>query len=87
MEIPVSNLSVVSPAKYRISVVGILEESFADRLCGLSIQNTEPDQDAGKPVVTLTGRLTDQAALMGVLNTLYNMRMPLIAVECLSGCE
>ncbi|MEA3440996.1 MAG: hypothetical protein U9R58_12025 [Chloroflexota bacterium] len=87
MEIPVSNLSVVSPAKYRISVVGILEESFADRLGGLTIQNTEPDQSAGKPVVILTGPLTDQAALMGVLNTLYNMRMPLLAVECLSGCE
>jgi len=87
MEIPVSNLSVVSPAKYRISVVGVLEESFADRLCGLSIQNSEPGQGAGKPVVTLTGQLTDQAALMGVLNSLYNMRMPLLAVECMSECE
>jgi len=87
MEIPVSNLSVVSPAKYRISVVGILDESFSERLCGLSIGNTDPDQKAGKPVVTLTGQLTDQAALFGVLNTLYNMRMPLLAVECLSECE
>jgi hypothetical protein len=78
------NLSVVSPAKYRISVVGVLEESFSDRLCGLTIRNTQPDQSASKPVAILTGQLADQAALFGVLNTLYNMRMPLLAVEYLN---
>lgn len=83
MEVHFSNLSVVSPATYRISVVGILEKSFSDRLCGLTIRNTEPDQSVGKPVSTLTGQLADQAALLGVLNALYNMRMPLIAVEYL----
>ena len=88
MKIPISNLSVVSPAKYKISVVGILEESFSDRLCGLTIRNTQPDQNAGsKPVTTLTGQLADQAALFGVLNALYNMRMPLLAVEYLSEHE
>ncbi len=63
--------------------MGILDESFSERLCGLSIGNTEPDQKAGKPVVTLTGQLADQAALLGVLQALYNMRMPLLAVEYL----
>ena len=48
------NLNVVSPAEYRISVVGYLEESYSDRLCGLSIQNTEPDQKTGKPVAMAT---------------------------------
>jgi len=79
-----SNLNVISPANYKISVVGILEDSYSDRLCGLTIRNTAPDQNAGKPVATLTGQLADQAALFGVLNTLYNMRMPLLAVEYLS---
>ena len=60
--------------------MGILKESFSDRLCGLTIRNTEPDQSASKPVVTLTGQLADQAALFGVLNALYYMRMPLPAV-------
>ena len=77
------NLNVLSPAEYRISVVGYLEEKLSDRLGGLSIRNTESDQRTGKPVTTLTGRLTDQAALFGVLNALYNMRMPLLAVECI----
>jgi hypothetical protein len=84
MKTPISNLSVVSPAKYKISVVGILEESFSDRLCGLTIRNTAPDQNADKPVTTLTGQLADHSALCGVLNALYNMRMPLLAVEYLS---
>ncbi|MHC4725543.1 MAG: hypothetical protein ACYS9V_15125 [Planctomycetota bacterium] len=63
--------------------MGILEESFSDRLCGLTIRNTEAYLSAGKPVATLTGQLADQAALFGVLNALYNMRLPLIAVEYL----
>ena len=61
--------------------MGILEESFSDHLCGLTICNAEPDQSAGKPVATLTGQLTDQAALFGVLNTPYNMRMPLLRLN------
>lgn len=80
---PTMRLSVDSPAKYQISVVGVLDESFSDRLWGLSICNTEPKQNTGKPVAVLTGQLTDQAALFGVLNALYNMRMPLLSVEWL----
>ena len=41
------------------------------------------DPGCGKSVITLTGRLADQAALFGALNALYNMRMPLLSVEYL----
>jgi len=81
MKTTISKLSVDSPANYKISVVGVLDENFSDRLWGLSICNTEPKQIAGKPVAILTGELADQAALFGVLNALYNMRMPLLSVE------
>ena len=84
MKTQLSNLSVVSPANYRISVVGVLEESYSDRLSGLTIRNTDIDQYVGKPVAILTGQLADQAALFRVLNALYNMRMPLLAVECVN---
>ncbi len=84
MKTPPSNLSVISPAKYKISVVGVLDGSFSARLGGLTIHNVESDRTTGKPVVTLTGQLADQAALLGVLNALYNLHMPLIAVECMS---
>jgi hypothetical protein len=42
------------------------------------------DSIAAKGSVTiLVGHLTDQAALSGVLNTLYDLRLPLLSVECL----
>jgi hypothetical protein len=40
---------------------------------------------AGRHTVTeLVGRLTDQAALHGVLSALYELGLPLLTVECLS---
>ena len=87
MKLPTEYLSVVSPAEYKISVLGFLEESLSDYLCGLSINNSTPDQNTGKTVAVLSGCLADQAALFGVLNALYDMRMPLITVECRSMDE
>ena len=81
------NLNLFSPAEYRITVVGSLDESWSARLGGLEIMNTEPAQDIGKSLATLTGQMADQAALFGVLNALYNMRLPLVAVECLNMDE
>jgi hypothetical protein len=42
---------------------------------------TEADQ---APVTTLCGPLRDQAALLGVLNTLYDLHLPLLSVECMT---
>ena len=68
-------------ATYRICVQGRLDERYSDRLGGLTITQATDDDDA--PVTTLYGRLIDQAALLGVLNTLYNMmHLPLLLVEC-----
>jgi hypothetical protein len=41
--------------------------------------------DAGPPVTTLLGELSDQAALAGVLNTLYELHLPVLAVQRLSA--
>jgi hypothetical protein len=38
-------------------------------------------RQGGSIVTTLTGELIDQAALMGVLNSLYDMGYPLLKVE------
>ena len=38
-----------------------------------------------EPVTTLTGEVTDQAALLGMLNTLYDMGFPLLKVERLGS--
>jgi len=68
-----------TPATYRIRVQGKPNESWFDRLGNMAIT---PDATAGKPPVTiLVGHLADQAALSGVLNTLYEMHLPLLSVE------
>ena len=76
------NLRVDTKAEYTIRVVGYLDESWSDRFSGMAILLRETG--GPKPETTLIGPLADQAALFGVLNTLYDMRLPLIAVECLS---
>jgi hypothetical protein len=42
----------------------------------------EIDDEAGQQsVTTLTGQLQDQAALIGALTRLYDMRLPILSVE------
>ena len=77
-------LRIDQSAEYEICVVGMLDDSWSDRLGGLAIMCSNGDKKDKKPVTTLAGPLIDQAALLGVLNALYNMRLPLISVDCLS---
>jgi hypothetical protein len=77
-------LKLDTPAVYTIRIVGMLDEKWSDRLGGMSVTTTS-DQDKQTTVTMLTGRLADQAALLGVLNTLYDYRYPLLSVECLSS--
>jgi hypothetical protein len=65
------------PAVYRITVEGVVPESWIDRLGGLGIVSVT------SAATTLEGRLPDQAALNGILDTLYNLRLPLLEVSCL----
>ena len=72
-------LKLETPATYRIRVQGRLHKSWADRLGGMAITT---DRVAEKGSVTiLVGHLADQAALSGVLNTLYELHLPLLSVE------
>ena len=43
--------------------------------------------DEGKAESVLEGRLFDQAALSGVLNKLYELHLPVMAVDCLGGSD
>lgn len=87
MKTPFSSLSVFSAARYRIAVLGFLDEKMTDHLGGLTIESQEPEPGSGKSKIILSGNLADQAALFGALNVLYNMRMPLISVEYLGESE
>jgi hypothetical protein len=80
--LPESRSGFDSPATYRIGVLGRIPASWSDRLEGMAI--TERSPEAGPPVTSLLGELSDQAALAGVLNTLYETHLPVLLVERLS---
>jgi len=65
------------PAVYRIKVRGVVPESWIDRLGGMEILAVSSIE------TTLEGGLPDQAALRGVLDTLYELRLCLEEVTCL----
>lgn len=75
------DLRVDQPASYCIRVIGYLDENWSDRLGGLKINSSS--QEGKRTVTTLSGPIVDQAALFGVLKALYDMRLPLVSVECL----
>ena len=71
------------PGIYAIHIAGRMDKSWADRLGGLTITYIEADDENKQPVTVLKGCLPDQAAMFGVLNTLYNLRLPIIFVRYL----
>lgn len=74
-------LTLDSTAAYKIRIQGYLDEGWSDRMNGVAIQLQSQPGEA--PVTVLTGEFRDQAALAGVLNTLYDLGLPLLSVECL----
>ena len=38
----------------------------------------------GAPVTVLQGDVVDQAALLGILNLVYDLGLPLLSVQCLA---
>jgi hypothetical protein len=72
-------LTSASPATYCIKLQGSLDASWSDTLGGMSVV-MKPD-DAGRPVTTLAGQVADQAMLLGVLNYVYDLGLPLLLVQ------
>jgi len=68
-----------TPATYRIRIQGHFDSSWIDQVTGMSI--SKHTSESGHTVTTLTGHLTDQAMLSGLLNTLYDLRLSLLSVE------
>jgi hypothetical protein len=76
---PRKRLTIDSSVTYRIKIQGCLEEIWSDRLAGMQItMNIQVYQD---PVTTLVGQVKDQSELIGVLNGLYELRMPILSLE------
>jgi|GEM_PF-1971430 len=70
-----------TPAVYRITVRGKLGEKLARHLDGLNL--SEITGNGGSSLCVLVGRLIDQAALSGLLNSLYDLQLPILSVECI----
>jgi hypothetical protein len=66
------------PATYLIVVQGTVSESWHRRLGGMEL--TTAIQETGEPQTILQGRLRDQAALHGLLETLYALHLPILEV-------
>lgn len=83
----INKISVDQPAVYMIRVMGKLNKRWSERLSGMTILSYNTVQKDGMDVTTLTGKLQDQTELAGVLNTLNNLRLPLLSVEYLGYPE
>ena len=81
--LPASRSGFDGPATYRIDVQGRIPPRWCERLEGMTITVYTPE--AGPLVTTLLGELSDQAALAGVLNTLYELHLPVLSVQRLSA--
>ena len=71
--------AMFEPATYRICILGTLDKNWSDYCGGMFIEHNVMLHQY--PVTILTGRLVDQAALIGVINSLYDLGCPLISVE------
>jgi hypothetical protein len=80
---PRDRLTIDDPVACVIRVRGALDSWWSDRLGGLRIGPSEPPAARDGPTTELRGELLDQAALMGVLTTLYELGLPLLQVTCM----
>jgi len=76
---PMTALVADEGARYRIRVYGRLDPFWAARLGDMTL--AVHDGGGRTPVTDLTGWVTDQAALMGVLEQLYTLGVTLVSVE------
>jgi hypothetical protein len=75
------NIHFTSEARYCICVKGFLDDSWSERFSGMRISN---DVDGIiSPLAVLEGAVMDQTELSGVLNSLYEMHLPLVSVTLL----
>lgn len=72
------NLSFASQAHYKLSVLGYIDSCWADRMGGMTI--TSCFETDNKPITTLEGSVSDQSELLGILNSIYELHLPLLSV-------
>ena len=81
MEQPKYRINMCDPAVFGIRVNGRLRESWTDYF-GAQSMSVEEDE-AGLCTTLLVSEPVDQAALVGMINHLYGLGLPLVSVVCL----
>jgi len=76
-------VSLLEPAVYRIRIQGILNKNWSDYYGGMTIE--QEGESTPYAITILMGKLLDQSALIGVLNSLHDIGYPILAVEYLKA--
>jgi hypothetical protein len=74
--------SLTQPAAYRIRIAGRVKNGWSDFMNGLQEAHL---QETGASVTELTGTVSDQSALFGLLCHIRDMGLSLISVEFISN--
>jgi hypothetical protein len=79
---PSQRLAIDSRVAGVIRVQGALDPGWSERLGGLRVTLSGSDADDRSATTEHRGELLDQAALLGMLTTLNDQRLPLLEVTC-----
>jgi hypothetical protein len=74
-------LTMSGPAQYRVRVQGVIERSWVDQLARMKVAYRNVGR--ANAVTVLTSDALDQAGLLGLLNQLYGLGLPLVSVQWL----
>jgi hypothetical protein len=75
-------IALGTPATYRIRVRGFLVHGWNERLGNMRIVTVSSKEEP--PITTLEGRVKDQSEVIGLMNSLYDLHLPILSVELLS---
>jgi len=78
-QIPFKKVDFYSSTVFLIEVKGKVDKSLSDTLGNLNISYNTIDEKT--TVSRLHGKVLDQTALMGILNALYEMRLPIVGLK------
>lgn len=66
------------PSTYTVVVEAYLDDTWFARICGL--EESKRIVAHGRPATIITASVADQAALRGLLSTLWDMNLTILAV-------
>ncbi len=75
--------SIDGKAYYSIQLQGALDQNWADQFGDLKAITFQAKESFRSPVTTIVGEVFDQAALLGLLNLVYDLGLPLLSVTYL----